>query len=67
MNSNLLKAEMVKNGDTQTKLAEALGMTTSCLNQRINGSVDFRKNEINEIRKRYHLTAEQTIEIFFAA
>lgn len=65
MNSNSLKAVIVKNGDTQTELAEAMGIPASALSQRINGIIDFRRNEINFIKNRYHLTAEEVDQIFF--
>ena len=66
MNSNNMKAAMAKNNDTQEKLAEYLGMQVSGINARINGKIEFRRSEINAIRERYHLTAEETIEIFFS-
>ena len=66
MNSNLLKAVIVKNGDTQKKLAEAMGLQTSGLNMRINGRTEFRRNEINFIKNRYSLTSDEIDSIFFA-
>ena len=65
MNSKLLKATIIKNGDTQEKLAEAMGLITSGLNMRINGHIEFRRNEINFIKQRYSLTSEEVDEIFF--
>ena len=65
MNSCVLKSVMVKNGDNQEKLAEALDMQVSGLNLRINGKIEFRRSEINKIRKRYSLSPEETIDIFF--
>lgn len=66
MNSNELKAEMRRNDDTQEKLAEALDISVSGVNDRINGRVEFRRSEINAIRQRYNLSPEDTIRIFFA-
>ena len=65
MNSALLKAVMIQNGDNQTRLAEAMGLPQSAISLRINGLVEFKQSEINFIRKRYNLTDEQTILIFF--
>ena len=65
MNTNSLRAVIVKNGDTQAKLAEAMGIPVSALSYRINGKIEFRRNEINFIKNRYHLTAEETDAIFF--
>ena len=65
MNTNLLKALIVRHGDTQHKLADSMGIPVSALNQRISGKVEFRRNEIKFIKKRYGLTAQETDEIFF--
>lgn len=66
MDSNLLKAALKKNGETQEQLAEAMGLQTSALNMRINGKIEFRRNEINFIKKRYNLTCDEVDSIFFA-
>lgn len=66
MNTNELKAAMKRNDDTQEKLAEALGLQVSGVNERVNGKVEFRRSEINAIRERYNLSPEETIKIFFA-
>jgi transcriptional regulator with XRE-family HTH domain len=65
MNSNLLKSVIAKNGDTQYRLAEAMGLQVSALSQRINGHVDFRRNEIRFIKNRYNLSSEEIDSIFF--
>ena len=65
MNTNALKAVIVRNGDTQGKLAEAMGMQQSALNNRINGKIEFRRNEINFIKERYKLSMKEVDDIFF--
>lgn len=65
MNSNLLKSIITKNGDTQAKLAEAMGLQISALSQRINGHIEFRRNEIRFIKQRYNLSSEEIDNIFF--
>lgn len=65
MNTNELKAEMKRNNDTQEKLAEALELSLSGVNDRINGRIEFRRSEINTIRQRYNLSPEDTVRIFF--
>ena len=65
MNSNLLKAVIAKNGDTQSKLADAMGMQISALSQRMSGRIDFRRSEIQFIKQRYNLTSEEVDSIFF--
>lgn len=68
MNTGLLKSVMVKNGDTQAKLAEFLGLSLSGLNAKIHGkNASFRQNEIMAIKKRYGLSADEIDEIFFAS
>ena len=65
MNSNLLKATIIKNGDTQEKLADAMGLPTSALNMMINGKIEFRRNEIIFIKRRYSLSSDEVDSIFF--
>ena len=65
MNSNLLKATIIKNGDTQEKLAKDMGLQTSALNMRINGKIEFRRNEIIFIKQRYNLSSDEIDSIFF--
>jgi DNA-binding transcriptional regulator YiaG len=65
MNSAMMKAVIVQHNETQTILADAMGMAQSALNARINGKTDFRQKEIEFIRKRYHLSQEVSDLIFF--
>lgn len=66
MNKQLLKAKMVEHGDTQAQLAAAIGISASNLNDKINGKVSFRQNEIAAIRNRYNLSAQEVDLIFFS-
>lgn len=65
MNTNELKAAMKRNEDTQEQLAAALGLQASGVCERINGRIEFRRREINIIRKRYNLSDADTVRIFF--
>lgn len=65
MDMHKLKYFMGMNGDTQADLAKALGLPQSALSARMNGHTAFRQDEINEIRKRYDLTADELQHIFF--
>lgn len=65
LNSNKLKAKIVENDDTQAQLAAAIGISPSNLNDKINGKVSFRQDEIAAIRNRYHLSAVEVDSIFF--
>ena len=66
MNTILFNVYKVKNHDTQSSLSEAMGMPQSALSARINGKIEFRQNEINFIRRRWNLTDEETVDIFFS-
>lgn len=66
MNKQLLKAKIVEHGDTQAQLAAAIGISASNLNDKINGKVSFRQNEIASIRNRYSLSAQEVDLIFFS-
>lgn len=65
MNTAGIKAAIAKNGETQEKLAKALGLTPAALSKRVNGHMLFNMREVNRIRKRYKLSPEETVEIFF--
>ena len=66
MNKNLLKSVIMAYGDTQTSLAAALGLSLSSLNAKINGKrAEFRQSEIDAIKARYSLSAEEVTAIFF--
>lgn len=67
METNGLKAKMVEYGDTQAKLAEAVGISLSRLNAKLNGTdgAEFTLGEIKKIKKRYGLDAAQIERIFF--
>lgn len=66
MNTLQFNVYKVKNHDTQAILAEAMGIPQSALSARINGKIEFRQNEINFIRKRWSLTDQETVDIFFS-
>lgn len=68
MNKNLLISKMKLFGDNQIDLARALGLSLTRTNAKINETdgAEFTKNEIGIIKIRYHLTAEEVDQIFFA-
>lgn len=68
MNKCLLKSHMAKKGDTQSCLANAMGLSLSRLNAKINetAGAEFTQTEIAFISKRYRLSAGETMRIFFA-
>lgn len=68
MNKPLLTSFMVKFGDTQETLANALGLSLSRLNAKINerDGAAFNQNEMSVIISRYALTQNDAMSIFFA-
>jgi hypothetical protein len=69
MNKNMFVSKMKLFGDTQSVLAELLGMSLSRLNAKINetNGSQFRMYEIKFFRDRWHLTPEEVDQIFFAS
>ena len=67
MNPNKLKSVMVLHGDTQEVLADAIGMSRVTLARKIHGTdgAQFLQKEIQAIKERYNLTAEDVDDIFF--
>lgn len=66
MNKQLLRSIMTKYGETQKDLADAMGLSLSRLNAKINSNgADFRQNEISFIKERYKLNSKDIDHIFF--
>ena len=67
MNRNLLRAAMVRFGDTGEELSAALGIARSTLSAKMTSykGADFTQNEILTIKNRYNLSANEIDEIFF--
>ena len=67
MNSRLLKGMIKMYDGSQSVLAEAMGLSLSRLNAKINETgAQFNQTEIALIRERYKLTEQQVTDIFFA-
>ena len=69
MNKQKLVGIMYEHGDKQKDLADALGLSLSRLNAKLNETegAQFTQHEIYVIKVRYDLTPEQLEEIFFTA
>lgn len=66
MDTNLLRYHVKRNGDTHWKLATAMGIAESTLYRKLQGKdSEFTQSEIKSIAKRYNLSAEDVIKIFF--
>ena len=63
-NTRLLKAKMVLNDDTVSKLADCLGVNRQNMSLKLNGKREFKQSEIAKIAKRYRLTFQELKEIF---
>ena len=67
MNKLLLRSFMVKFGDTQETLSEAMGISMSRLNAKINSNgAEFTQKEIAFVKNRYNLSPAEVDAIFFA-
>lgn len=67
IDKNMLKIVMVEHGDTQSDLSEALGVSLSRLNAKLNGykGAQFTMSEMGAIRERYNLSSEEFDLIFY--
>lgn len=67
INKNKFVSKMKLFGDTQSIIAEELGISLSGLNAKINetNGSQFRQSEIEFFRIRWNLTPEEVVEIFF--
>lgn len=67
MNSQMLKGIITIKDGSQAVLAEAMGLSLSRLNAKINETnAEFTQSEIAFIRDRYNLNKSQVSDIFFA-
>lgn len=66
MKSQLLKGLIVAYDGSQQVLADAMGISISRLNAKINNwqGAEFSRSEMLFIKNRYHMTDEQFNEIF---
>lgn len=66
MNKNLLRSQMVLHGDTNVSLAKFLNISEQAFSAKINDKgTEFKQSEIAAITKRYNLTPDQVVSIFF--
>lgn len=67
MNKNLFVSVMKREGETQAQLAEAMGLSPSRLNAKINewNGAAFTQSEIRFVVSRYNLSNDEICAIFF--
>lgn len=63
--THLLRYFISKNGDTIEALASYLGIGRVALSSKINNRSEFKQSEIQLIAKRYKLTVENCVRLFF--
>lgn len=67
MNSKLFRSVMVLNGDTNSSLADFLGISEQSVSNKINeNGTEFKQGEIAKIKARYNLDSDMVDRIFFA-
>lgn len=68
MNTRLLKSFMALYGDTGGSLAAALGISPQRFSAKLHrrNGAEFTQGEIQFIKDRYNMTADQVDETFFA-
>lgn len=68
MDKKKFKSILALNGDTQGTLAEYLDIGQNTLSAKINSyrGADFSRAEIELMKKRYNLSADQIDSIFFS-
>ncbi len=68
MNKRVLESKMKLFGDTNLSLSKFIGISPQSLSSKKNGTrnADFTRSEIDKIKERYSLTAEEIEIIFFA-
>ena len=65
MNEAELRVEMIRHGDSNKTLADAIGKTPSTFCHKLKGRQRFTQPEIQIIIDRYNLPPERTATIFF--
>lgn len=64
LNANFLKAKMVENGYTQSRLALEAGMSENSLSRKINGKREFKLCEVCRICKILNIKDPSSIFLF---
>lgn len=65
MNRNKLLGKIKENGFTIETVAHLTGMSLSTLSRKLNGHVEFTRDEINAISDALKMSNEDLLDIFF--
>lgn len=66
MNTKELRVEMIRHDDTTESLAEFLEISRVSMIRKLNCESSFKQEEMVKIKKRYDLSTERFVEIFYA-
>lgn len=68
MNTNLLKSKLAEQGFTQTAVAQAIGISLSRFNAKLNNTdgAEFSLGEVRTMKNLFKLSSEQVDHIFFS-
>lgn len=65
MNGQRLKGELLARKLTYQDAADALGISLTAFTRKINGLVEFKRNEIEKLAELLELKSNEVIVIFF--
>ena len=63
---NLFNAKLAECGVTKGEIAKTIGCNEATLYRKLNGKSDFTRNEIQMIRQKLNMSANEVDTIFFA-
>lgn len=66
MQTNVLRAEMVRKGINGQKMSEAIGISESAFYRKMSGATEFTLSELKAIRDTLELSHDDVYNIFFA-
>jgi len=65
-NIELLKYLIAREKHTQDDIADLLGFSRQALQTRLNGTVEFRLDEIRKIQNYLHLSNQEVTDVFLS-
>lgn len=65
LNENLLKGKVKSCGMTLEQLADFVGINPATMSKKVSGTREFKRNEIELIRRRLQMSKDELDEIFF--
>ena len=65
MPKRTVRGLLIDSGDTVREVAAYLHITPEVMSRKLNGKSQWKQNEIKLLILRYHLSADEAMEIFF--